>query len=97
MANKKSPKRKIKKNRKLKDFIDFFKNKKNQKVFGFLFLLFALYCFISFISSFFHWQEDFSEIKNKSWFLILSDPDIEIHNSLGKVGALHSYVCWIKS
>ena len=93
MANKKSPKRKIKKNRKLKDFIDFFKNKKNQKVFGFLFLLFALYCFISFISSFFHWQEDFSEIKNKSWFLILSDPDIEIHNSLGKVGALLSYVC----
>ena len=75
-----------------KDFISFFKNKNNQKVFGFLFLLFALYFFISFTSFFLNFKEDFSVIINNSWFSVLTDSDIQTHNSLGKFGALFSFL-----
>ncbi|MDG1718254.1 MAG: DNA translocase FtsK [Flavobacteriales bacterium] len=75
-----------------KDFISFFKNKNNQKVFGFLFLLFALYFFISFASFFFTWEEDFSVIKNNSWISVLTNSNIQTENSLGKFGALFSFL-----
>ena len=77
-----------------KDFISFFKNKNNQKVFGFLFLLFALYFFISFTSFFFTWKEDFSFIagKENSWISILTDSGIQTQNSLGKFGAIFSFL-----
>ena len=75
-----------------KNFLDFFKNKNNQKVFGFLFVLFSLYFFISFTSCFFNWNEDFDKVKNQSWIYVLTDSEIEIKNSLGKLGALFSFV-----
>ena len=68
--------------------IDFFK--KNKKVFGFIFILISLYCFIAFISSFFNWKEDFSELD--SWYDLLTNPEIETNNSLGKIGTLLSYL-----
>jgi len=82
------------KGKRWKDFISFFKNKNNQKVFGFLFLLFALYFFISFTSFFFTWKEDFSFISGKenSWISILTDSGIQTQNSLGKFGAIFSFL-----
>ena len=85
-------------NQSLKNFIGTFTNKKNQRVFGFILILTSLYCFIAFTSFFFQWQEDQSEIMNKSWGEVLSRSDIEVQNSLGKVGALIShyliYLCF---
>lgn len=75
-----------------KNFLSFFKNQNNQKVFGFLFVLFSLYFFISFTSFFFSWEKDFSIVKNNSWLSVLTDSDILIENSLGKFGALFSFL-----
>jgi DNA segregation ATPase FtsK/SpoIIIE, S-DNA-T family len=75
-----------------RNFIAFFRNENNQKVFGFLFILFALYFFISFTSFFFNLKEDFDKIQNQNWISVLTDSNIQIENSLGKIGALFSFL-----
>ena len=79
--------------KKWRDFISFFKNENNQKVFGFIFILFSFYFFISFFSFFFTYIEDQSEVdKINSWISFLTNSDIQIENSLGKFGALFSFL-----
>jgi len=92
MTKKKTNNTKRNKSEGWKDFLDFFKNENNQKVIGFILVLFSLYFFISFTSSFFQWKEDFSVVKNNSWFNILTDSEIRVNNALGKFGALFSYL-----
>ncbi|HJM16014.1 MAG TPA: DNA translocase FtsK 4TM domain-containing protein, partial [Flavobacteriales bacterium] len=75
-----------------RNFIAFFRNENNQKVFGFLFILFALYFFISFTSFFFNLKEDFDKIQNQNWISVLTNSNIQIENSLGKIGALFSFL-----
>ena len=81
MFKKKIKKTKSGKSEGLKNFLDFFKNETNQKVIGFILILFSLYFFISFTSSFFQWKEDFSIVKNNSWFSILTDSEIVVNNT----------------
>ena len=92
MLKKKISKTKSGKSEGLKNFLNFFKNETNQKVIGFILILFSLYFFISFTSSFFQWKEDFSVVKNNSWFSILTDSKIVVNNALGKFGCLVSYL-----
>ena len=92
MTKKKTIKANGKKSKGWRNFLEFFKNENNQKIIGFIFILFSLYFFISFTSSFFQWKEDFSVVKNNSWFSVLTDSEIIVSNSLGKIGALFSYL-----
>ena len=71
---------------------NFFKNKNNQRIFGFIFLLFSIFCFIAFTSSLSTWKEDFSYVKDMSLIDSFNkESEIEIKNSLGKIGAILSY------
>ena len=71
---------------------NFFKNKNNQRIFGFIFLLFSIYCFVAFTSSLSTWKEDFSYVKDMSLIDSFNkESEIEIKNSLGKIGAILSY------
>ena len=79
--------------KKWRDFISFFKNENNQKVFGLIFILFSFYFFISFFSFFFTYTDDQSEVNEiNSWISFLTNSDIQIENSLGKFGALFSFL-----
>ena len=76
----------------LKKIKNFFKNKNNQRIFGFIFLLFSIYCFVAFTSSLSTWKEDFSYVKDMSLIDSFNkESEIEIKNSLGKIGAILSY------
>lgn len=92
MTKKKTILTKNKKSEGFENFKELFKNENNQKVFGFIFILFSVYFLISFSSSFFNWKEDYDIVKNNSWFSVLTNSEITIHNSLGKFGALFSYL-----
>lgn len=92
MTKKKTIKANGRKSKGWRNFLEFFKNENNQKVIGFILILFSLYFFISFTSSFFQWKEDFSVVKNNSWFSVLTDSEIIVSNALGKIGALFSYL-----
>jgi S-DNA-T family DNA segregation ATPase FtsK/SpoIIIE len=92
MIKKKTNGTKSKKSEGFRNFIEFFKNENNQKIFGFLFLLFSFYFFIAFTSFFFNWKEDYDVVKNTSWISVLMDTDLITQNSLGKFGALFSYL-----
>lgn len=92
MIKKKTSKSNRGKSKRWGKFLEFFKNENNQKIIGFIFILFSLYFFISFTSSFFQWKEDFSIVKNNSWFNLLTDSEIIVSNALGKIGAVFSYL-----
>ena len=92
MIKKKTNGTKSTKSEGFRNFIEFFKNENNQKIFGFLFLLFSFYFFIAFTSFFFNWKEDYDVVKNTSWISVLMDTDLITQNSLGKFGALFSYL-----
>jgi S-DNA-T family DNA segregation ATPase FtsK/SpoIIIE len=92
MIKKKTNGTKSTKSEGFRNFIEFFKNENNQKIFGFLFLLFSFYFFIAFSSFFFNWKEDYDVVKNTSWISVLMDTDLITQNSLGKFGALFSYL-----
>ena len=71
---------------------NFFKNKNNQRIFGLISLLFSIYCLAAFTSSLFTWKEDFSHVKDMSFFDSFNkDSEIKIQNSLGRFGAILSY------
>lgn len=72
--------------------IDFLRNERTHKVFGLFMLLFSLFLLFSFISYFFNWQEDYDKVSQSSWFTYLTDKNIKAENSLGKLGALWSYI-----
>lgn len=59
------------------------------KLFGLFCLLFAFYLFIAFSSYLFTWQEDQDRVLQFSWGLLFQG-DIEMHNWLGRLGAIFS-------
>ena len=67
-----------------------FKNKKTHKKVGYLFLLITTYLLIAFVSFLFNWKTDLDKISG-SWVESLSNSEILVENSLGKLGALISH------
>jgi len=67
-----------------------FKNENNHKKAGYFVLLSATYLLIAFVSFLFNWQTDLDKISG-SWTEALSNPNILVENSLGKLGALISH------
>ena len=67
-----------------------FKNEKNHKKVGYFFLLITAYLLIAFISFLFNWKADLDKISG-SWVEALSNSEILVENSLGKLGALISH------
>ncbi len=67
-----------------------FKNEKNHKKIGFIFLLISTYLLIACISFFTNWKNDF-DIVSKSLTEALSNTEIIVENSLGKLGAFISH------
>lgn len=59
------------------------------KLIGLLCLFFALYLFIAFTSYLFTWKSDWDKAR---WGLLLAPGDIEIHNWLGRLGAIVSHL-----
>ena len=64
-----------------------FKNEKNHKKLGIIILLFTTYLLIAFISFLYNWTHDLDKISG-SWAQVLSNSEIVVENSLGKLGAL---------
>lgn len=64
-----------------------FKNEKNHKKVGYFILLIAAYLLIACISFLSNWKNDFDKISG-NWKDVLSNSDILVENSLGKLGAL---------
>ena len=67
-----------------------FKNEKNHKKVGFIFLLISIYLLIACISFLFNWKNDLDKISG-NWTELLSNTEILVSNSLGKLGALISH------
>ena len=67
-----------------------FKNEKNHKKAGYFILLIAVYLLIAFISFLFNWKEDMDKI-SEGWAEALSNTEVLVENSLGKLGALISH------
>ena len=67
----------------------FSKNK--LKVLAYFLFVISLLLFVSFISFFFNWKIDSNNIYYNSWAEVISNKEIIIANSLGKIGALISH------
>ena len=67
-----------------------FKNEKNHKKVGFIFLLISIYILIACISFLYNWKNDLDKISG-NWTELLSNTEILVSNSLGKLGALISH------
>ena len=85
----------LKKNKKKKGFrfsniTAPFKNEKTHKKVGFFILLIASYLLIAFVSFLFNWKKDMDKI-SAGWAEALSNAEVLVENSLGKLGALISH------
>ncbi|HHB79824.1 MAG TPA: DNA translocase FtsK [Saprospiraceae bacterium] len=71
------------------------KDERIPKIFGAFLLLMAFYLFIAFTAYLFTWKADQSLVQKYSWGLLL-EPDVLIHNQLGKLGAIISniFIFW---
>lgn len=71
------------------------KDERVPKILGAFFLLLAFYLFIAFTAYLFTWKSDQSLVQKHSWGLLFQ-PDVLIHNWLGKLGAVVSdmFVYW---
>ena len=67
----------------------FSKNK--LKILAYFLFVISLLLFVSFISFFFNWKIDSNNIYYNSWAEVISNKEIIIANSLGKIGALISH------
>ena len=70
--------------------VGFLKSRRFKQFMGGLFFLMSIYFLIAFISFVFTWQVDQDKIMAGKWEFF-SNPDIEVENWLGKVGALLSH------
>ncbi|HBF22024.1 MAG TPA: cell division protein FtsK, partial [Cryomorphaceae bacterium] len=61
-------------------------NKTNHTVLGILLVFLAVFMAGAFTSYFFSWQQDQSRVSD-SFFALLANPDFQVQNALGKVGA----------
>ncbi len=72
--------------------LQFLKEEKTQKIIGAGFIVLSVICFLSFTSYLFTWQDDQSTVAGKSLWGLLN-PEIEVSNWLGKVGAWIAHNC----
>ena len=72
-----------------------FKDERVTKLFGLISVIIAVYLFIAFASYLYTWQEDFNYVNRFNWG-ILFEFKIEIHNWLGRLGAMvsHQFFYW---
>ncbi len=78
-----------------KSFTGFLKNERGHKVIGLFFILFSIYllfAFTSYLVTWFSGQTDESFIYNISFNKIVYEYPNEIHNIMGKLGAVLSYL-----
>ena len=71
------------------------KDERIPKIFGAFLLLMAFYLFIAFTAYLFTWKVDQSLVQKYGWGLLL-EPNVIIHNQLGKLGAIVSniFIYW---
>lgn len=67
------------------------RNEKFRTVTGLCFILSASYLLIAFISFLFTWKED-QDLLFGDWGVLLGNPEIEVSNWLGKIGAITSQI-----
>ena len=81
--------------KKIKKLFNSLRNKvfsKNKlKILAYFLFVISLLLFVSFISFFFNWKIDSNNIYYNSWAEVISNKEIVITNSLGKIGALISH------
>lgn len=66
------------------------KDERVPKITGLLLVLTSVYLFIAFVSYLFTWDNDQDAVNFHAWSIIF-EPDVEIHNWLGKLGAIASH------
>ena len=75
----------------LKNLREFVISDKVRRIVGLLTLLFSFYLLVAFTSFLFTWKLD-QDLLFGSWGELFSNPDIEVANWLGKLGALTSHI-----
>src|SRR5688572_19456894 len=68
----------------------YFQNEKLHKVTGLFLLLLSVFMLVAFTSFFVTWNADHDKVSG-SWWELLTRPDIQVDNWLGKFGAIISY------
>ncbi|MGB0165647.1 MAG: DNA translocase FtsK 4TM domain-containing protein [Luteibaculum sp.] len=86
----KEEKKQAKEKKPLKFSFAFLKDARFKRVCGAFFIVFSLVLFLSFTSYLFTWQDDQSVVAGKSFWALLN-PEIQVSNWLGKVGAWLSH------
>lgn len=74
----------------IRKFIGFLRSERFLRVIGLALLLFSLFLTVAFVSFFFTWKIDQSLLSG-SWWEFLIDPEVQVENWLGKLGALLSH------
>ena len=74
----------------LSTITDYFQNEKLHKVTGLFLLLLSVFMLVAFTSFFVTWNADHDKVAG-SWWTLLSRPDIQVDNWLGKFGAIISH------
>lgn len=86
---------KAKKKKKFKNFFgpvkSFISSEKTKQVVGLLFILFSIYLLIALSSFIFTWRMDQSKLEGNTWDFLMN-PEIQVENWLGKLGALTSHL-----
>ena len=67
----------------------FVEDEKTRRITGLLLILFSFYLLIAFVSFIFTWQID-QDLMYGSWRELMFDPEVEVSNWLGKIGAITS-------
>ncbi len=93
ISKKKKATRKKKKGQLLLPFKS--KDERIPKIFGAFLLLMAFYLLIAFTAYLFTWKTDMSVVQRYGWSLLV-EPDISVHNYLGKLGAIisNNFIFW---
>jgi len=73
-------------------FKSLLQNERLIKVSGLFFLLFSVFLVFAFTSHLFNNEVDFDKVKDAPFWQYLNDSSITVQNSMGKIGALLSYV-----
>lgn len=71
--------------------LQLLRDEKFRRIVGLLLILFSFYLLIAFVSFLFTWQTD-QDLMYGSWKELLLDPEVEVSNWLGKIGAITSQI-----
>jgi S-DNA-T family DNA segregation ATPase FtsK/SpoIIIE len=74
----------------LRKLLAFLRSERFHKSVGLVLLVLAIFLTVSFFSFFFTWEHDQS-LLSESWWDFMANPEIQVENWLGKLGALMSH------